>query len=486
MRRSRLTLLLLVAAGVLTAIAVLRGGEYDEFYTVFLLAGDPRPVWPTRPFTPPQVRADFIGKAGFANIARNLRRGDVHPPFYFWLAKLWRTAFGPSLLALRLLSVLCALIALLLLARIAVALGIDPPSALLLTLGCYGFAYSSIVARDFALTTALILGALLTLLRGAPTTRSDFGAGALLASACCTNDLAVFTAVGLWLWLASQSRSRLWPVSFGALPLVPLWGWFYLAQRNSRQGQFHHFTITRASAALLRDQAAAILGGLPDYAPRALMLPAAAALGGFLLLLVIIALRARLAVRAKTLLLAGAVAPPLGLLMLGAAFNTMPFEIRYFWLGLPFIGLLLAAGLAPYPRLRFMLLALDFVALIGLAVAPQTMQPTARLALRTGRMGAPTLIIIPFGNDGVGIPGPFINAAPSSATILVARQANAALLARARAYPRIAVPDLTPDYASRILRPHLLDLFQSSLCWVEAPGPHRVTIFLNHCQVSHG
>ena len=486
MRRSRLILLLLFAAGVLTAIATLRGGEYDEFYTVFLLAGDPRPVWPTRPFTPSQVRADFIGKAGFANIARHLRRGDVHPPFYFWLAKLWRSAFGPALLTLRLFSVLCALIALLLLARIAAALGIDPPSALLLTLGCYGFAYSSIVARDFALTTALILGALLTLLRRAPTPRSDFCAGALLASACCTNDLAVFTVLTLWLWLACQSRSRLWPVSFGAVPLVPLWAWFYLAQRNSRQGQFHHFTITRALAALIRDQAAALLGGLPDYAPRALMLPAEVALGGFLLLLGVMALRAHLPVRGKTLLIAGAVAPPLGLLMLGAAFDCMPFEIRYFWLGIPFIGLLLAAGLAPFPRLRTLLLALDFAALIGLAVAPQTMQPGARLAVRSGRMNAQTLIIIPFGNDGVGIPGPFINASPPSATILVARQANAALLARARAYPRVALPDLTPDHASRILRPHLLDLFQASLCWAEAPGPHRVTIFLNHCQVSHG
>ena len=43
---------LLLAFGVLTAIATLRGAEYDEQYTLFLTAGVARPVWP-RPSSPP-------------------------------------------------------------------------------------------------------------------------------------------------------------------------------------------------------------------------------------------------------------------------------------------------------------------------------------------------------------------------------------------------------------------------------------------------
>ncbi len=487
MRHSRLQLLLLLAALALSAIAALRGGEYDEFYTVFLLAGDPRPAWPAQPFHPPQIRADFTGAASLAHIATALRNDDVHPPLYFWLAKYWRAAFGPSLLALRLLSVLCAIIALALLARIATAIGIDPPSAVILTLGCYGFAYSSIVARDFSLTTLLILTGLLALLATKPTRRTDMLGGGLLGAACCTNDLAIFTAIALWLWLAAHAQRRLLPVTGGAALFIPLWAWFFLAQRNSRQGQFHHFRARSALAHLVRDQAAAMLGGLPKYVPSPLSGAIAVGLGLFLLLLLVLIIRIRLDTERKTLLAVGALAPPIGLLSLGLAFHTMPFEIRYLWLGLPFIGLLLAAALAPHQRIRALLIALNLAALIGLALAPQTMQPGTRLARRSARAaGVSGLVIIPFGNDGVGIPGPFISASPARATILVARRATPGLLAIADAYPRIILPDLTVDRTSRIFTPALIALFQAAPCWTQQSGPRGVLIFTHHCQAPHG
>ncbi|GAA5265359.1 hypothetical protein ACOSOMT5_P1784 [Acidiphilium sp. MT5] len=487
MRRFRLPLLLLFASLALSAIAVLRGGEYDEFYTLFLLAGDPRPAWPARPFHPAEIRADFTGTASFARIATALRRDDVHPPLYFWLAKFWRAAFGPSLRALRLLSVLCAIIALALLARIAAALGIDPPTALILTLGCYGFAYSSIVARDFSLATLFILAGLLALLRSKPTPRSDFLAGALLGAACCTNDLALFTALAIWLWLAAHARGRLAPITGGAALFVPLWAWFFLAQRNSRQGQFHHFHASRALAALARDQAAAVLGGLPEYIAPPWSGPLAVALAVFLLLLLLLTLRTRLDQPVKSLLYVGVLAPPLGLLILGLVFDTMPFEIRYVWLGLPFIGLLLAASLAPHPRLRAALIALNLAALLGLAIAPQTMQPGMRLAQQSAHVaGAQGLIIIPFGNDGVGIPGPFISALPARASILVARRATPHLLSIAAPYPLVVLPDLTVDHASRIFTPALIALFQAAPGWRQQPGPHNLLIFTHHCQAPHG
>ena len=42
------------------------------------------------------------------------------------------------------------------------------------------------------------------------------------------------------------------------------------------------------------------------------------------------------------LMLAAAVAPPIGLLLLGAVFNNTPIELRYLSFGLPFVALLLA------------------------------------------------------------------------------------------------------------------------------------------------
>jgi hypothetical protein len=75
---------LLLSTLVLVGAAWLRGAEYDEQYTVFLLAGDARPAWPDGVFTAGDVRDRFHGQAGAVQIAADLRRGDVHPPLYFW------------------------------------------------------------------------------------------------------------------------------------------------------------------------------------------------------------------------------------------------------------------------------------------------------------------------------------------------------------------------------------------------------------------
>src|SRR5579871_6272908 len=108
---------LLLAAVLLTALAWLRALEYDEAYTIFLTAGHARPDWPSGVFTVGSVRHFYAGHAGFAQIAHDLRTGDVHPPLYFWCVDLWRRLVGPSWFAARLFSVLCALASLLLLAR---------------------------------------------------------------------------------------------------------------------------------------------------------------------------------------------------------------------------------------------------------------------------------------------------------------------------------------------------------------------------------
>jgi hypothetical protein len=66
------------------------------------------------------------------------------------------------------------------------------------------------------------------------------------------------------------------------------------------------------------------------------------------------------------------------------------------------------------------MLALQTAAILGLAFAPATMQPQARAArLAAAYPGA--LVLLPFGNDGVGIPGPFIASAPDNMRILLLR-----------------------------------------------------------------
>ena len=69
MRPARLAPALCGAAILLVAIAWRRGGEYDEFYSVFLVAGHPRPDWPALPFGAGAARAFYRGHAGFGAIA---------------------------------------------------------------------------------------------------------------------------------------------------------------------------------------------------------------------------------------------------------------------------------------------------------------------------------------------------------------------------------------------------------------------------------
>lgn len=89
--RLQAALVLLLGAIVLCGAASLRGTEYDEQYTVFLLAGDARPAWPGSVFAVGSVRDRFHGDASPMRIAEDLRDGDVHPPLYFWVVDAWGT-----------------------------------------------------------------------------------------------------------------------------------------------------------------------------------------------------------------------------------------------------------------------------------------------------------------------------------------------------------------------------------------------------------
>ncbi len=537
--------MLLLAALVLTGAAWLRSAEYDEQYTLFLTAGVARPVWPDTPFTAGAVQLLQAGHASLAGLARDLRRTDVHPPLYFWAAALWRRAVGPSLFATRLLSVVFGLVGLAAVGGIAARTGIPPVPAMVLTLGCYGFAYTAAIARGYALAQALTLCGVLVLL-GRRSGRSSFVAGLLLGAAAATDYLAVFVGAAVlaergWRTLSCGMpracripRGR--PVSTPFPPLagrrrgegscvhaaVPRWSarplppppsrdgrrrcpagplsllpalsgfapwlvldlWFFLAQRGSRVGQFPPFHLPDALRRLATYAAANLFGGLPLYAHGTARAVTGAALAGLLLALAaLVARRWRHLGHSGTrpVLLAGAAAPPLGLLLLGAGFDTTPIELRYLAFATPFAALLLAGALAGLPHrtrvpLTAIVLSIQAVALAGLLTRPETMQPARATAQAAARLAGDGLVLVPRGNDGVGIVGAFGIEAPSGLRLRVvaAAESPAGVRRSLAGSHRVVVASLAQDAASRAALPHMLAALTGP-CWQQiAAGPHAV------------
>ena len=132
-----------------------------------------------------------------------------------------------------------------------------------------------------------------------------------------------------------------------------------------------------------------------------------------------------------------AAAPPIGLLLLGFAFDNTPIELRYLAFATPFIGLLLAAAL---PRhIRHAVLAVQAIALLGLMTRPETMQPARATAIAAASLVGDGVVLLPHGNDGVGIVGAFaVEAPPALRLLVIGRDASPAQIrARASGYPRV-------------------------------------------------
>ena len=385
---------------------------------------------------------------------------------------------------MRLLSVLCALAALVAVGAIAREAALPQALAMLLTAGCYGFAYTGTVARGFALAQALTLLGVLIVLRAARRERwrTALRGGLLLGAATLTNYLSAFEGVAALLWLlaACWRRPSLWVAGgLGFAAFLPADLWFFLAQRGSRDGQFPPFQLGAGLARLAEYAVANLFGGLPLYVGGAARVGVEAALATAALgLAVMVACRWRLLARdARWLLLGGVLAPPLGLVALGAAFDNTPIELRYLCFATPFAGLLLAGALGagdfPLSRLRERagvrvppapltptlsprkrgwrggyvaagVLLLQALATLGLILRPETMQPARRLARQAAALaGAGGVIVLPRGNDGVGAVAPFLAELPDSARVLLVPGTETPATLRARVPPGTVVLVLT-------------------------------------------
>ncbi len=436
--------MLALAAVVMIAAAALRGAEYDEQYSMFLTAGTPRPDWPETAFAAGAVTALQMGHATASGIALDLRATDVHPPLYFWMLNFWREAFGPTLLAARTLSVLYGVISLGLIGNISRRCGIEPNPAMLLTLGCYGFVYTNAIVRGFAPASLLTLSGVALLLG-----RRPLLAGLSFGAACCCNYLAVFIAAAVIL------TSGAWVAAMATAAFLAVDAWFFLAQHSAREGQFPPFRFGTSLLRLAEYQAASVFGGLPLYLDgvwRSALEAVVGVLATALALFVIHArpLRSPSAIRT---LVAAAIAPPVGLLLLGAAFDNTPIELRYLSFGLPFIALLVAwsakgekgRGLRFGARaLLAFTLAAQTASLLGLLFSPRTMQPARAAAVEAARLVGDGIVLLPRGNDGVGIVGAFGIEAPASLPILLLRPTDP-IADRIGGYHRVVVAMLAQD-----------------------------------------
>ena len=474
----KLTGFLLLAALLLGIIAHQRAPEYDEAYSIFLTAGDARPAWPAGVFTAGSVRGLYAGHASPGKISHDLKIGDVHPPLYFWLLEIWRRLLGPGWFTARLLSVVFSLGSLAVIAWLAEAAEIPVIPALSIALLSYGFAYTGIVARDFALAQFLNLLGFSLVFHAITTNRRQFSlaGGLALGAASFTNYLAVFTgcAMVFWLCIAPRRWRFLLPTAAGMLPFFTLDASYFMVQRNSRAAQFVAFSPVHALALLVRDSGAALFGGLPLYAGRTGPAIAIGLLSLFIACLVYVIKRNH---KHAVLLALAAIAPPLGLLALGLIFNNTPIEIRYLAFSMPFLALLLAAAL---PRLLLLLLlGVEICAIIGLAFASSTMQPQALSARQTTALNLPgALILVPFGNDGVGIPGPFIAASPDTARIELLHPGKMPDVSHEK---KIILATINADASSRSATAQALAYFRAQKCFTMGAATNLTAEILNRC-----
>lgn len=495
--KSRRYLWILVPCAVVLCLAAwLRGAEYDEQYTLFLTSGVARPDWPAAVFPAGLARELQSGTASFSDIADDLRVTDVHPPLYFWLVSIWRPVLGSGLFMTRLLSVVFGLGSLALVGVIARQAQVRPVWAMVLTVGCYGFTYTSVLARGFALAQLLLLGGVVGLLTGRRCWHFVL-AGALFGAATMTNYLAVF-AGGACLLAVARGSTRPAPVRsdgsrsrhagsnprastveflktaveatatriaaadrppirhvigavLGFLAFIPADLWWFLAQRGSRRDQFPPFSLGRSVARLAARFAGDLLGGLPLYVRGAASVVVAAALGLLLLWLIIrIVWRWRhIGVpRARTLFALGALGPVAGLLALGAIFNNTPIELRYLTFSTPFVGLLLAGALNRHGG--GVLLAVQAASIAGLMLAPQTMQPARAAARVAAAWVEDGVVLLPRGNDGVGVVGAFAIESPPALPLLLVRADDTPerILARIGPWHRVVLALLDQDASS--------------------------------------
>lgn len=333
-----------------------------------------------------------IIQRSFAQIARDAA-GDIHPPGYYWLLKLWVGVWGISPVALRSFSALCGV----LLVALIFALGqrlVAPNATLRLPLlAAYVAAlnpfqiYYSQEARMYmllALEGAALFWLLLALLdaqrTGAPTRRLRWLAGGY----------ALVAAAGLWTHYS-------FPILIVAAGLAWLIDWLRHVRRAPASGaHFVRFALANGAALLLFAPWLPIaLRQVTQWPQGGASIGAVAGLVLTLRTLLFGPLRTLPAVQWPWLLAAGLL-PLLGLLSLR---KVRALPALALWLGAPVL-LMFALGLFSDAFLKFLLVASPAWCLLVAAAAE--LPPARAKAARTGAalligagMAAAALLVLP-------------------------------------------------------------------------------------------
>lgn len=154
----------------------------------------------------------LTSERGWADTLDALRQSPEHAPLYFILTRLWMQVFGSSVAAIRSLSVVCSLVALLCFYWLAVELFQMPEAGwmavCLLSVSPFFVAYAQ-EARPYSLWSVTLLLSGITLLQALRlNTRGRWGLYALtLTLTLYTSLLSVFVALGQGLYVAIMAWS---------------------------------------------------------------------------------------------------------------------------------------------------------------------------------------------------------------------------------------------------------------------------------------
>jgi hypothetical protein len=95
-------------------------------------------------------------------------------------------------------------------------------------------------------------------------------------------------------------------------------------------------------------------------------------------------------------------------------------------------------------RVLALIFAIQAAGITGLLVSPRTMQPARAAATAAAHLPAGTVVLVPAGNDGVGIVGAFGIEAPAMLPLLLIHPADP-IVARLAGYSRVALAALAQD-----------------------------------------
>jgi len=230
----------------------------DEAYTLLEVTGN-LPLdgvldWPRGVVGVEEMMRIFSGVSGADQLAEVLRRMDVHPPLYYHVARFWVQAFGSSLEALRLLSLLCALgAAALWYGTMRRVMGIYALPGLMVVVCAPPFAYAAVNARNYGWVLLLVVIVLVCIHKAWERVRAGDHAhvwlalaGIVAALALCSHYFTALLMGPLLLTVALWAGRRGWKgVCVGGAAMAgAVWvvAPFITVQFGARPAQYNGFT----------------------------------------------------------------------------------------------------------------------------------------------------------------------------------------------------------------------------------------------------